>query len=82
MSRTETAVDMNPDAIARRLWTISELYDFARTLKGVKWLGKAKDLQNEQERVLGLGPEKRKEASKEGGVKKSAGHEGQKGLFG
>ncbi len=45
MSRTETVVDMSPDAIARRLRTVSELYAFSLTLKNVKWLGKAEDLK-------------------------------------
>ncbi len=49
MSKAETVVDMSPEAIARRLRTVSELYDFTRTLKNVEWLGKAKDLRRTQE---------------------------------
>ncbi len=45
MSKTETVVDMSPDAIARRLRTVSELFQFSLTLKNVKWLGKVKDLE-------------------------------------
>ena len=36
---------MSPEAIDRRLRTVSELYQFATTVKDVRWLGKAKDLE-------------------------------------
>jgi hypothetical protein len=36
---------MSPEAIDRRLRTLSGLYQFATTLKSVKWLGKVKDLE-------------------------------------
>jgi len=51
MSKAATVVDMSPEAIARRLRPISEFYDFTRTLKNVKWLGKAKDLRRTQEKA-------------------------------
>jgi hypothetical protein len=36
---------MSPEGIDRRLRTLSGLYQFATTLKTVKWLGKVKDLE-------------------------------------
>ncbi|MCP4656970.1 MAG: hypothetical protein GY856_16285 [bacterium] len=45
MSRTETVVDMSPEAIDRRLRTLSGLYQLAMSFKDIKWLGKAKDLE-------------------------------------
>jgi hypothetical protein len=36
---------MSPEAIDRRLRTVSELFHFATTVKDIKWLGKAKDLE-------------------------------------
>ena len=39
---------MSPEAIDRRLRTVSELYQFATTVKDIKWLGKAKDLERQR----------------------------------
>ncbi len=52
-SKTPRGVDMSPEAIDRRLRTVSELYQFATTVKHVKWLGKAKDLEVEAEGAAG-----------------------------
>ncbi len=45
ISKAPPGVDMSPEAIDRRLRTLSGLYQFATTLKSVKWLGKVKDLE-------------------------------------
>lgn len=45
ISKAPPGVDMSPEAIDRRLRTVSELYQFATTVKNIKWLGKAKDLE-------------------------------------
>ncbi len=45
ISKAPPGVDMSPEGIDRRLRTVSELYQFATTVKQVKWLGKAKDLE-------------------------------------
>ncbi len=44
ISKAPPGIDMRPEAIDRRFRTLSELYQFATTVKDVKWLGKARDL--------------------------------------
>ena len=48
ISKAPPGVDMSPEAIDRRLRTVSELYQFATTMKNIKWLGKAKDLEPQE----------------------------------
>ena len=45
ISKAPPGVDMSSEAIDRRFRTLSELYQFATTLKNVKWLGKTTDLE-------------------------------------
>ncbi len=45
ISKAPPGVDMSAEAIDRRLRTVSELYQFAITLKAFKRLGKARDLE-------------------------------------
>lgn len=45
MNDKKTGVDMSPEAIDRRMRTLSELWEFGQSLKGAKWLGKVKDLE-------------------------------------
>ncbi len=45
ISKTPPGVDMSAEAVDRRFRAMSELYQFATTVKDVKWLGKAKDLE-------------------------------------
>ena len=48
--RTETrerrVVDMSPEAIDRRLRTLSDLHRLGMSLKSVRWLGKVNDLRS------------------------------------
>ncbi len=45
MRRNSRGVDMSPEAIDRRLRDLSQLYDFARQVKGARWLGEVKDVE-------------------------------------
>jgi hypothetical protein len=45
MSSKATGVDMSSKAMDRRLRRLSDLWEFAQSLKGAKWLGKVKDLE-------------------------------------
>ena len=47
MPKDMPQVDMSPQAIDRRLRTLSELFEFAQSLKGVRWLGEVRELQAE-----------------------------------
>lgn len=50
MAKEMPHVDMSPQAIDRRLRTLSELFEFAQSLKGVRWLGEMRELQAEAAR--------------------------------
>ncbi len=45
ISKAPPGVDMSAEAIDRRFRAVSELYQFATTVKDVRWLGKAVDLE-------------------------------------
>ncbi len=45
ISKSPPGVDMGPEAVDRRLRSVSELYQFATTLKDVRWLGRARDVE-------------------------------------
>ncbi len=45
MNDKTTGVDMSPEAIDRRMRTLSELWEFGQSLKGVKRLGRTRDLK-------------------------------------
>lgn len=47
MPKEMPPVDMSPQAIDRRLRPLSELFAFAQSLKGVRWLGEVRELQAE-----------------------------------
>ncbi len=45
MNEETTGVDMSPEAIDRRMRTLSELWEFGQSLKGAKRLGRTRDLK-------------------------------------
>ena len=47
MNSETKGVDMSPEAIDRRMRTLSGLWDFGQSLKGAKRLGKTRDLKAE-----------------------------------
>ncbi len=45
MNDKKTGVDMSPEAIDRRMRTLSGLWKFGQSLKGAKRLGRTRDLK-------------------------------------
>ncbi len=45
MNDEKSGVDMSPEAIDRRMRTLSELWEFGQSLKGARRLGRTRDLK-------------------------------------